>query len=117
LSTHFAKGAIFENYVLADLMKLRYNLGLPANLYYWKDNHNKEIDAIIETGNGVVAIEIKSALTYSSSFFDNIQYWRGLDKSNQQAYVIYSGDKNFNTVNGKLVAWNKLAGVNKEIIA
>jgi len=40
-----------------------------------------------------------------------------LDESNQRAYVIYSGGKNFSTVNGKLVAWNKLAGVNKEIIA
>ncbi len=111
LSTHFAKGAIFENYVLAELLKLRFNRGFPANMFYWKDNHNKEIDAVIESGEGVLAIEIKSALTFSSSFFDNITYWGKLSPRNRQGIVIYGGDKSFSTTHGPVVSWNRLSEI------
>jgi len=111
LSTHFAKGAIFENYVLAELLKLRFNQGLPANISFWKDNHNKEIDAIIEGGEGPLALEIKSSLTFSPSFFDHIVYWRKLSALNQQGVVVYGGDKSFTTSNGQAVAWNRLSEI------
>ena len=113
LSTHFAKGAIFENYVLAEILKLRFNQGLPANMYFWKDSHNKEIDCVIEMGGKLVALEIKSSLSFSASFFENIQYWRKLNPSNEQGVLIYGGSKSFSTDHGEVIAWNNLSGLNK----
>ncbi len=112
LHTHFAKGAIFENYVLAELLKIRSNHGLSPGMFYWKDNHNKEIDCIIETSSGPLACEIKSAATFSSSFFENIYYWNRLDPANKKAVIIYGGDKSFPAKEGQVVAWNDLSVLN-----
>lgn len=111
LTTYFAKGAIFENYVLGELLKSRFNSGLSANMSFWKDNHNKEIDAIIEGGEGPLALEIKSSLTFSTSFFDNIAYWRKLSPQNQQGIVVYGGDKSFETSNGQAIAWTRVPDI------
>lgn len=111
LLTHFAKGAIFENYVLAELLKDRFNQGLSPGMFYWKDNHNKEIDCIIETSTGPLAIEIKSSATFSMSFFENINFWKQLDPSNKMGAVVYGGDKSFPAREGHVVAWNDLGSL------
>ena len=38
VNTHFAKGALFENLIILELLKHRYNQGLENNLYFWRDN-------------------------------------------------------------------------------
>ena len=85
LATHFAKGAIFENYVLAELLKTRFNKGLDVNMYFWKDNHDKEIDCLLEKQDGPLAIEIRSAATLAPSFMDNVHYWQQLSPSKRPA--------------------------------
>lgn len=107
LATHFAKGAIFENYAISEIFKQRVHKGLSPNLYFWKDNHNNEIDCILETGEGSIAFEVKSSTTFSSSFFENIRYWEKITSSKNSS-VIYGGDKSFKTVSGKAIAWNEI---------
>lgn len=74
LATHYAKGAIFENYAISKMLKLRVHQGLSPNLFYWKVSNNKEVDCLLDTGEGQIAYEIKSSATFSSSFFENVQY-------------------------------------------
>lgn len=107
LATHYAKGAIFENYIIAEIFKSRTNKGLSPNLFYWKDSNNKEIDCILESEGKQAAFEIKSSLTFSPAFFENIRYWRKLSNNNTGS-VIYGGDKSFATSDGKVIAWNEL---------
>jgi predicted AAA+ superfamily ATPase len=56
-------GAIFETYVISEIIKSYANNGIEArkHLYYYRDNNGKEIDLIIINNNVVYPIEIKKS--------------------------------------------------------
>lgn len=60
LQTHYALGNLFENHVIAEMMKLAWNDSKRPEFYFWRDTANHEIDLIIPEGNTIKAIEIKS---------------------------------------------------------
>jgi len=93
LESHPLRGALFEGMVITELLKQRYNLGLPVNLYYWRDKTGHEIDIIIDEGNRLIPVEIKSGMTISSEYFKNLKYWNNLSNA-KQAIVLYSGKQN-----------------------
>ena len=75
-------GAIFENFVIQELLKHYFNLGLTPPLYYYRTNNGLEIDIIIEEKAGVIRpCEIKLTKTPNSSMVNSIERLRGLNKS------------------------------------
>lgn len=62
------RGALFENFIVMELMKKRYNLGKESNLYFYRDSHQNEIDILLRSTNGLYGIEVKSAMTYHEDF-------------------------------------------------
>ncbi len=86
------RGALFENMVVVELLKQRYNAGRSGNLYFWRDNVGNEVDLLAEHGATLTAIEIKSGQTITPDYFKGIQFWQklsGVDKG----YVIYGGSQ------------------------
>lgn len=61
------KGALFENLVILELMKLRKNAGLEPNLYFWRDKDGLEVDLICEWETGFAAVEIKCSEDFRGS--------------------------------------------------
>ena len=59
LATHASRGAMFETFVISELVKHRFNAGRPADLYFWRDNIGHEVDIVFETPDGLQALEIK----------------------------------------------------------
>ena len=109
LETHFARGLIFENLVVLDLLKNRLNQGLENNLYFWRDNHGREVDCIIETASQLYPVEIKSGQTKSPHFFDGVNYYRNLAKAkSKKGTVVYGGKDVTATTDGLLLPWNKM---------
>jgi predicted AAA+ superfamily ATPase len=109
LSTHFLRGALFENLILSEFIKRRYNGGLKNNCYFWRDNKGIEIDCIIENGNNLIPVEIKSASTFNQDFLKNLNYWNKLsDNSGENSFVIYGGEQSRDTKNGKLLSWSDI---------
>jgi len=86
-------GSIFENLVVIEFLKSRFNQGKMANLYFYRDSNQNEIDLIIDNGSDLVAIEIKSSSTYSNSHFNNINKLRKLMNKITKSYLVYSGKK------------------------
>ena len=86
------RGALFENMVLMELVKARFNRGLDPNLYFFRDSHQNEVDVVFKSGSSLVPIEIKSAQTYHSDFLKGLTYFEGLfpDRINQR-FLIYDG--------------------------
>ena len=90
LEAHWAKGALFENMVTADLMKNYFNRAETPPLYFWRDNTGNEIDCLIDEEIQIKNIEIKSSSTVSSDFFKGLNFYKKLNEKTK-SYLIYGG--------------------------
>lgn len=87
-------GNLFENWVVTELIKARYNQALDPRLYFYRDVSGKEVDLLFQKGSQLVPIEIKSSKTFSSSFLDGLKYFK--EQTPEKAdggIVIYAGDQ------------------------
>lgn len=62
------RGHLFENLIVVELLKRRLNEGKESNLYFYRDSNQNEVDILVNNGSSLDAIEVKSAMTYNSSF-------------------------------------------------
>ncbi|QTE21634.1 ATP-binding protein [Polaribacter cellanae] len=109
LQIHFAKGNLFENYIINELLKNKLNRGEKSNLYFWRDKHGKEIDCIVEKANSLIPIEIKSSVTYQKEHFKNITYWNKLaENSKENSFLVYAGNNDDVLPYGNLTSWKNL---------
>ncbi len=108
LNLHPFKGALFENLVIVELLKSRWNNGERNNLYFWRNNRGNEIDVIVDNGLQLEPIEIKSGKTITEAYFTGIKYWKKLT-GEQNGTVIYAGDQTQKRSNGiTVLPYNKL---------
>jgi predicted AAA+ superfamily ATPase len=109
VNLHYMKGSLFENLILNEFIKRSFNRGENRQPYYWQDNHGKEIDCLLVNGEKVTAVEIKSGKTMSTSYFENLNYWRSLAAlPENQEFVVYGGDQSMQTGAGTLISWKNL---------
>jgi len=78
LSIHSQRGALFESWVINELLKSRYNAGEMSNLYFWRDRSGHEVDVLIDHGTHLSPLEIKSGQTISRDYFRGLEFWRKL---------------------------------------
>ena len=78
LATHAMRGALFENWVIAEMLKSRGNRGKNDNLFFWRSHVGEEIDVIAEGGEGLLPVEIKAKSTLAPDWFQALNKWRGL---------------------------------------
>ena len=110
LSTHYALGSLFENFIVIEFFKQRLNTGKTGGLYFWRDHKGMEIDLIIEEGNTIQAFEIKAGRTAGSDYFRNLNYWRKqAGQRIDDCTVIYGGEISQMTRDGRLTGWKELA--------
>jgi predicted AAA+ superfamily ATPase len=110
LRHHPLRGALFESFVVADLLKGRFNAGEESNLYFWRDKSGHEIDGLMERpGNPMLLLEIKSGKTVAEDFFSNLRYYQKLSGLGAgDAYVIYGGDQEQKWPHAHVIPWNRL---------
>ncbi len=99
LALHPSRGSLFENLVVLECLKYRYNKGLPSKLFFWRDNTGHEIDVLIDEPTGRIPVEIKSGQTISEDFFKGIRFWHKLTNTTG-GFVVYAGDTFQNRSNG-----------------
>jgi predicted AAA+ superfamily ATPase len=102
-------GNLFENMVVVEALKKRYNAGKDAGLYFFRDSHGMEIDLLQASGRKLYPFEIKAARTYNSEFAKNIQKFRLLNDKTAEGCVIYSGDQEQKVNEIELVNFKKTA--------
>jgi len=105
LSTHYMRGALFENHIITEYIKSKFNNIEEPDVYFWRDNTGNEIDMIFEEGNTLKAIEIKSGATYRQDFFKGILFWEKMNGKENTNAVVYGGDISLSTTSGQLIAW------------
>lgn len=68
LSSDRMRGHLFENLVVADMVKRRAHEGKSTELMFYRDSNGNEIDLLVPVGQALEGYEIKSSSTYNSSF-------------------------------------------------
>jgi predicted AAA+ superfamily ATPase len=112
LVSHYMRGALFENFVVADLIKQRYNQGRESNLNFWRDNHGHEVDVVISAGENLIPLEIKSSQTISSEQFKSLSYWYELTGKKNDGYLVYAGNASQERTMGRVMSWKDLYKIN-----
>lgn len=85
-------GSIFENLVVIECLKKRYNQGKVSNLYYYRDSSQNEVDLVFERDRKLVAVEMKSSSTYHSAQLKGIRKLAKLTDRLAESFLIYTGD-------------------------
>jgi predicted AAA+ superfamily ATPase len=106
VATHPLRGAIFENFVVSEIMKKFHNEARSPRVYYWRDSAGHEVDMIIEDGPRVLPVEIKSGKTVASDFFDSIRRWKNLS-GEDGGVLIYGGDESYEREGLRVVSWSE----------
>lgn len=105
-------GGLFENLVVLEALKTRYNMGKPADLYYFRDKNGIEVDLILDRGRRLHLFEIKAAMTPDASMAKHLLKVKSLVPQTLSTAVIYAGSafpgsKDYSFVNfkdtGKLI--------------
>ena len=87
------RGAIFENMIVMEAIKHRYNMGLEGGVFFYRDSNQNEVDILIKQEGELTAIEVKSSMTYSSSFEKTLTQIEGWIKPPiSKKAIVYSGD-------------------------
>jgi predicted AAA+ superfamily ATPase len=100
IASHPLVGALFETFVVTELMKQRLNRVREPKLYYWRDNAGHEVDVLYESVGGIIPIEIKLGATIQREAWKGIDYYRSLNAQASPGMVIYGGDERQERSNG-----------------
>lgn len=117
IETHAMRGALFETYVVSELLKQRYNQGLPNNLFFWRDNVGHEVDVLYETPHdetpqGLQAIEIKSGSTFATDWPNAANQWRSFAGAQAlKPMIIYGGNDSYARENCAVMGWQAIDNI------
>jgi predicted AAA+ superfamily ATPase len=75
ISRHPLRGNLFENLVIMEALKYRYNRGRKSNLHFYRDGKGSEVDLILEIGADVFPIEIKAGETITADYFKGLKHF------------------------------------------
>jgi predicted AAA+ superfamily ATPase len=116
VATHPLRGALFETWVVSEIVKGHLHHGQRPRLSFYSERGRLEIDLLLEQGADVTAIEIKSSQTPSAKFFDGFVTLAERLKTQdpplhrlERKVVVYAGDEIQERSGGTLLPWSRLA--------
>ncbi|MFM7783128.1 MAG: ATP-binding protein [Gammaproteobacteria bacterium] len=109
IALHPLRGALFETWVLAELLKGRLNRGLPSNLWFWRDNAGNEVDVLLEEGETLRPVEIKSGSTVLPDALSALQRWTALAGNVAgMPVLVYGGGESQRRSASTVLAWRDI---------
>ena len=107
LETFYLRGNLFENFIFSELLKMRFNAGLPVNYYFLRDSKGVEIDCVQELPEGARFIEIKSSATLSADHLKNMLLMNKFFPKTEN-YVVYIGREEPLYHHVKFINWQNI---------
>jgi predicted AAA+ superfamily ATPase len=89
LAHHPLRGALFESFVVSEIRKAFEHAGRDAPLSFWRDASRREVDLLVDAGDRVLPVEIKSGMTVASDAFDPLRAWNAI--AGQKTGVLVHG--------------------------
>lgn len=114
LNRHFAKGALFENFIINEILKNHTNRNIRPGAFFWNAAGQREIDLILDKGGVLTPIEIKSGRTLQPKFFDNLRYFQDISgASPEHSFLVYGGDTTQTRSTAKVINWRSLGQISE----
>ncbi len=86
-------GAIMETAVLSEIVKTLTHRGIDPQVYFWRTLAGTEVDFVVETTAGLVAIEVKLSATPRPTMAAAIKAFQGdMENAAIPGYVVHPGD-------------------------
>jgi len=89
------RGHLFENLVIVEALKYRWNQGKRSNLYFYRDSKGNEVDLLFVTESNLFPVEIKAGMTITREYFKGLNYIATVfpDNISKAGGIVYGGDK------------------------
>jgi uncharacterized protein len=105
-ASHPLRGNLFENMVIIEALKCRYNQGKQGSLHFYRDAKGMEVDLLYPDGPHFIPVEIKSAQTIHTSFYDTLTKIKSLfPERHSRSLLVYGGKEEQNRTEGKAIPW------------
>ncbi len=106
LERHPLRGSMFESFVVAELVKHLTAVRRDAPLYHWRDATGHEIDILIDAGDRLIPVEVKSGGTVPTTACDTIHWWTSLPGNpNRGGVLIHGGQRTFDFRGVRVLPW------------
>lgn len=93
VQSHPLYGNLFENMVVVEFLKYRFNRGRTNNLSFYRDAKGNEIDLLYADAQHLLPVEIKAGMTVHSEFFKGLDAFRRIrPESPHGRMLVYGGD-------------------------
>ncbi len=94
LDNHPLRGSLFENMVIADVVKSRRHKGIMDNFFFYRDSNQNEIDLIFDNLQTLDAVEIKSSETFNPGLLKGLSYIRKVFPDKIRKTILCSASPN-----------------------
>ena len=99
------RGGLFEGFVISELRKNRLNRGETPKLWFWRDNTGMEIDCLLEDGEKLLALELKSGKTFNNDMVAGLKCWKAICPAEEM--LVYAGSQKSSLGGIKIVPWKE----------
>lgn len=86
-------GAIFENFIISEIIKNRKNKEQFGEVYFYRDSTGNEVDVLIENEGSLIPIEIKSAVKIQKEHHKNLKWFQKVFRQ-EGGILLYAGNEN-----------------------
>ena len=86
-------GAIFENFIVSEIIKNRKNKEQFGEVYFYRDSTGNEVDVLIENEGNLIPIEIKSAVKIQKEHHKNLKWFQKVFRQ-EGGILLYAGNEN-----------------------
>ena len=106
LERHPLRGAIFESFVVSELVKAFSARGEEARLHFWRDTAGHEVDVLMDLGDRRVPVEVRSGRTVPPDAVRNLRRWTALPGNpNRGGALVHGGDREFSLRGCRVAPW------------
>jgi hypothetical protein len=94
---------------ICEVLKATLNAGRRPRMSFFRDHQGHEVDLIVERGDGLMVVEIKSGQTVAAEFFDDLVWLAGQDLGPRPvpltAILVYGGGQRQPRTQATVLPW------------
>jgi predicted AAA+ superfamily ATPase len=105
LRLHPLRGALFESWVVSEVLKAHHNSGVSPRLSFFRDAHGMEVDLLVEQGTDMAGLEVKSGATVPLESFEPLRRLSEQLPELRHRFVVHGGQESWAVAAGRALSY------------